>query len=71
MKDSNQYLSTLHDGFQKYLKGVSTLEVARDNVQTLLNDNDPVLFHQDKMGTQMFSKCHNCMSNALIVTIQS
>jgi hypothetical protein len=28
---SNQYLSTLHDGFQKYLRGVNTLEVARDN----------------------------------------
>ena len=27
-KDSNQYLSTLHDSFQKYLTGVSTLEVA-------------------------------------------
>src|ERR1700722_17631905 len=25
-KDSNEYLSTLHDGFQRYLRGVSTLE---------------------------------------------
>ena len=31
-KDSNQYLSTLHDGFRKYLRGVSTLEVVHDNV---------------------------------------
>ena len=31
-KDSNEYLSTLHDGFQKYLRGVSTLEVAHDDV---------------------------------------
>ena len=29
---SNQYLSTLHDGFQKYLRGVDTLEAARDSV---------------------------------------
>ena len=43
-KESNQYLSTLHDGFQKYLSGVSTLEAACDGVQTLLYDNDPVLF---------------------------
>jgi hypothetical protein len=43
-KDSNEYLSTLHDGFQKYLTGVSTLEVARDDVRTLLNHNDPVNF---------------------------
>src|ERR1700733_13408405 len=25
---SNQYFSTLHDGFQKYLRGMSTLEAA-------------------------------------------
>jgi hypothetical protein len=43
-KDSNEYLSTLHDGFQKYLRGVSTLEVAHDDVRTLLNYNDPVSF---------------------------
>ena len=59
--DSNQYLSTLHDGFQKYLRGVSTLEIARDDVQTLLNHNDPVLFPSGQNGcsfsalaTQMF-----------------
>src|SRR6202050_5987355 len=43
-QESNQYLSTLHDGFQKYLRGVSTLESAQDSVQTLLHENDPVLF---------------------------
>src|SRR6202051_4224527 len=32
LKNSNQYLSTLHDGFQKYLRGASTLEVARDDI---------------------------------------
>jgi hypothetical protein len=31
-QESNQYLSTLHDGFQKYLRGVGTLESARDSV---------------------------------------
>jgi hypothetical protein len=49
-KDFNQYLSTLHDGFQKYVRGVSTLEVACDEVQTLLNDNDPVLFPSGHNG---------------------
>jgi hypothetical protein len=60
-KDSNQNLSTLHNGFQKYLRGVSTLEVARDDVRTLLNDDDPVLFPSGHNGcsvsalaTQMF-----------------
>src|ERR1700683_928587 len=60
-KDSNQYLSTLHDGFQNYIRGVITLEVARDDVQPLLNDNDPVLFPSGQIGcsvsalaTQMF-----------------
>jgi len=60
-KDSNQYLSTLHDGFQKYLIGVSTLEVACDDVQTLLNHNDLVSFPSGHDGcsvatlaTQMF-----------------
>jgi|SRR5882762_1484657 len=36
--------STLHNGFQKYLRGVGTLETACDSVQTLLCENDPVLF---------------------------
>jgi hypothetical protein len=31
-QESNQYLFTLHDGFQKYLRGVSTLEAAHDSV---------------------------------------
>src|ERR1700683_2404079 len=60
-KDSNEYLSTLHDGFQKYLTGVSTLEVAHDDVRTLLNHNDPVSFPSGHDGcsvatlaTQMF-----------------
>ena len=34
-QESNQYLFTLHDGFQKYLRGVSTLEAAHDIVQAL------------------------------------
>jgi len=49
-KDSNQYLSTLHDGFQKYLSGVCTLEAARDDVRTLLYNNDPVLFPSGHTG---------------------
>ena len=60
-KDSNQYLSTLHDGFQKYLNGVGTLETARDAVRTLLYDNNPILFPSGHRGcsvsalaTQMF-----------------
>ena len=31
-QESNQYLSTLLDGFQQYLKGVNTLETACDSV---------------------------------------
>jgi hypothetical protein len=60
-KDSNQYLYTLHNGFQKYMRGVGTLEVARDDVRTLLNDSDPILFPSGHNGcsvsalaTQMF-----------------
>jgi hypothetical protein len=60
-KESNQYLSALHGGFQKYLSGVSTLEAARDDVRTLLHDNDPVLCPSGHSGcsvsalaTQMF-----------------
>ena len=60
-QESNQYLSTLHDGFQKYLRGVSTLEAARDSVRALLYENDPVLFPSGHTGcsvsalaTQMF-----------------
>jgi hypothetical protein len=49
-KESNQYLSTLHDGFKRYLSGVSTLEAARDGVRTLLYDNDPVLFPSGHRG---------------------
>jgi len=41
-KDSNQYLSTLHDGFQKYLSGVCNLETGRDTVHILLHDHDPI-----------------------------
>ena len=60
-QESNQYLSTLHNGFQKYLRGVSTIEAACDSVQTLLYENDPVLFPSGHTGcsvsalaTQMF-----------------
>jgi hypothetical protein len=60
-QESNQYLSMLHDGFQKYLRGVSTLEAARDNVRALLYESDPVLFPSGHTGcsvsalaTQMF-----------------
>ena len=58
---SNLYLSTLHDGFQKYIRGLSTLEAARDGVRTLLHENNPVLFPSGHTGcsvsaltTQMF-----------------
>jgi hypothetical protein len=58
---SNLYLSTLHNGFQEYLRGLSTLEAARDGVRTLLYENDPVLFPSGHTGcsvsaltTQMF-----------------
>jgi hypothetical protein len=60
-KNSNKYLSALHDGFQNYLTGVDTLEVARDHVRTLLHNNEPLLFPYGHMGisvsalaTQMF-----------------
>src|ERR1700722_6019740 len=49
-QESNQYLSTLHDGFQKYLRGVSTLEAARDSIRTLLHENNPVLFPSGHTG---------------------
>ena len=49
-KKSNQYLSTLHDGFQRYLSGVSTLGATHDGVWTLLYDNDPVLFPPGHKG---------------------
>ena len=55
------FLSTLHDGFQKYIRGLSTLEAAHDGVRTLLQENDPVLFPSGHTGcsvsaltTQMF-----------------
>src|ERR1700684_3478529 len=60
-QESNQYLYTLHDGFQKYLGGVDTLEAARDSVRALLYENDPLLFPSGHTGcsvsaltTQMF-----------------
>ena len=60
-QDSNQYLSTLHDGFQQYLSGISTLETACDNVRTILHENHPILFPSGHLGcsvsvltTQMF-----------------
>ena len=40
----------MHDGFQKYLNGVCTLETACDAVQTLLYDNDPILFPSGHRG---------------------
>ena len=52
-QESNQYLSTLHDGFQKYLRGMSTLEAARDNVRTLLHESDPVLFPSGHAGSSV------------------
>src|SRR5882724_4611948 len=61
IQESNQYLYTLHDGFQKYLRGVDTLEAAHDSVRALLYENDPVLFPSGHTGcsvsaltTQMF-----------------
>jgi hypothetical protein len=47
---SNQYLSMQHDGFQQYLSGVSTLEAACDGVQTLLHENDLILFPSEHTG---------------------
>ena len=41
-QDSNIFLYTLHDGFQKYLKGKCTLEVARNHVQFLHNQDSEV-----------------------------
>ena len=43
-QESNQYLDTLHDGFQKYLRGVDTLEAAHDSVRALLHENDNEIF---------------------------
>ena len=57
-KESNQYLSTLHDGFQKYLSGVGTLEAAHDGVRTLLYDNDPVLFPSGHRRVQCLCTGH-------------
>src|SRR6267154_1894318 len=60
-QESNQYLYTLHNGFQKYLRGVDTLEAAHDSVRVLLYENDPLLFPSVHTGcsvsaltTQMF-----------------
>ena len=44
------YLSTLHDRFQKYLSGVYTLEAACEDVRTLLYNNDLVLFPSGHTG---------------------
>ena len=52
-EDSNEYLSALHDGFQKYLKGIDTLEIAHDSVQTLLHNNYPFLFPYGQMCTSV------------------
>ena len=49
-QESNQYFSTLHDGFPKYLRGASTIEAAHDDVQDLLHENDPVLFPSGHTG---------------------
>jgi hypothetical protein len=56
-----QSVSFYTDGLQKYLRGLSTLEAACDGVQTLLYENDPVLFPSGHTGcsvsaltTQMF-----------------
>jgi hypothetical protein len=54
-QESNQYLSMLHDGFQKYLKCLNTLEAACDGVRTLLYENDPVLFPSGHAGCSAFA----------------
>ena len=69
-QESNQYLSTLHDGFQKYSRGVSILEAAHDSVQTLLDIQAVVYMHCPHKCFILYSKYHNCNSNALIATIQ-
>jgi hypothetical protein len=43
-------------GFQKYLRGVSTLEAAHNSLQALLNENDPVLFPSRHTGCYESSK---------------
>jgi hypothetical protein len=49
-KDSNEYLSALHNGFQKYLRCENTLEMARDQVRTLLHDRDSIAFPLGRAG---------------------
>ena len=60
-QNSNQELSILHDGFQKYLRSVSSLEAACGSVQTLLYEDYHILFPSGHTGcsvlalkTQMF-----------------
>ena len=77
-KDSNQYLCTLHDGFQKYLSGVCTLETAHDTVHTLLHDQDLILFPSGHKGCsvsalaavlkvpQLHPKCSHCNHTIII-----
>jgi hypothetical protein len=63
LQDSNQYLPILHDGFQKYLRGVSTLEATHDSVQTLLYENDPTLFppgHTDCSASALATRAEHC-----------
>ena len=52
---SNLYLSTLHDGFQEYLRGLSTLEAARDGVQALCMRIILFFFH---LHTQVVVSLH-------------
>jgi hypothetical protein len=52
-KDCNINLTTLHDGFQKYLSNTNTLETARDNVRLLLHREDSVRFPAGHHGASV------------------
>ncbi len=47
---SIEYLSALHNGFQKYLRCENTLEMARDQVRTLLHDRVSIAFPLGRAG---------------------
>jgi hypothetical protein len=52
-KDSNPYLTALHDGFYKYHVGTDSLESARDYVRNLLYTDDSILFPSGHEGTSV------------------
>jgi hypothetical protein len=52
-KDCNVYLSMLLEGFQKYLADTNSLEVARDNVRSILHEDNPVQLPYGYQGTSV------------------